>query len=79
MSGAGIFDNDMLVVERNAATKPGDIVAAVVDNEVTVKHLYPQGDGWVLRAANPAYQDITAKASLEVLGVVVGVFRRFDR
>lgn len=80
MTGAGIFDNDMLVVERNTPTKPGDIVAAVVDNELTVKYLYPAYDtGWVLRAANPAYLDIKAKASLEVLGVVVGVFRRFDR
>jgi len=80
MTGAGIFDNDMLVVERNTPTKPGDIVAAVVDNELTVKYLYPAYDtGWVLRAANPTYQDIKAKASLEVLGVVVGVFRRFDR
>ncbi|WP_332752059.1 LexA family protein [Hydrogenophaga sp.] len=80
MTGAGIFDNDMLVVERNTPTKPGDIVAAVVDNELTVKYLYPAYDaGWVLRPANPAYQDIKAKASLEVLGVVVGVFRRFDR
>lgn len=80
MTGAGIFDNDMLVVERNTPTKPGDIVAAVVDNELTVKYLYPAYDtGWVLRAANTAYQDIKAKASLEVLGVVVGVFRRLDR
>jgi repressor LexA len=80
MTGAGIFDSDMLVVERNTPTKPGDIVAAVVDNELTVKYLYPAYDtGWVLRPANPDYQDIKAKASLEVLGVVVGVFRRFDR
>lgn len=77
MTGAGIFHNDMLVIERNTATKPGDIVAAVVDNEVTVKYLHSQGDGWILRAANPSYTDIKAKASLEVLGVVVGVFRRF--
>ena len=80
MTGAGIFDNDMLVVERNTPTKPGDIVAAVVDNELTVKHLFPAHDtGWILRPANPAYPDIMAKASLEVLGVVTGVFRRFDR
>lgn len=77
MKDAGIMDNDMLVVERNTATRPGDIVAAVVDNEVTVKYLHAEADGWVLRAANPAYRDIKAKASLEVLGVVVGVFRRF--
>ncbi len=80
MTGAGIFDNDMLVVERNTPTKPGDIVVAVVDNEMTVKHLFPGTDtGWLLRPANPAYEDIKAKASLEVLGVVTGVFRRFDR
>lgn len=80
MKDAGILDNDMLVVERNAPIKPGDIVVAVVDNEMTVKHLFPVvHGGWVLKAANPAYPDITAKASLEVLGVVTGVFRRFDR
>lgn len=80
MKDAGILDNDMLVVERNTPTKPGDIVVAVVDNEMTVKHLFPVvHGGWVLKAANPAYPDITAKASLEVLGVVTGVFRRFDR
>ena len=80
MKDAGILDNDMLVVERNTPTKPGDIVVAVVDNEMTVKHLFPVvHGGWVLKAANPAYPDITAKASLEVFGVVTGVFRRFDR
>lgn len=80
MTGAGIFDTDMLVVERNTPTKPGDIVAAVVDNELTVKYLYPAYDsGWVLKPANPDYSDIKATSSLEVLGVVVGVFRRFDR
>ena len=80
MKDAGILDNDMLVVERNTPTKPGDIVVAVVDNEMTVKHLFPvTHGGWVLKAANPAYPDITAMASLEVLGVVTGVFRRFDR
>lgn len=80
MRDAGILDNDMLVVERNTPTKSGDIVVAVVDNEVTVKHLIPVADrSWILRPANPAYRDISAKASLEVLGVVVGVFRRLDR
>ena len=80
MKDAGILDNDMLVVERNTPTKAGDIVVAVVDNEMTVKFLYPAYDiGWVLKPANPDYPDIKAKASLEVLGVVVGVFRRFDR
>lgn len=80
MRDAGILDRDMLVVERFTATRQGDVVVAVVDSELTVKHIFPADDGgWVLKPANPAYPDIKATSSLEVLGVVVGVFRRFER
>ena len=34
------------------------------------------GDCWVLKPANPDYPDIVAQESLEIIGVVVGVFRR---
>lgn len=78
MKEAGMLDGDMLVVERNRPTKSGDVVVALVDNEMTVKYLYPAktGNGWILKPANPDYPDIIAQQSLEVLGVVVGVFRR---
>lgn len=82
MKNAGILDRDMLVVERNTPTAPGDIVVAVLDQELTVKYLFPDpAGGWVLKPANPDYQELKANASLEVLGVVTGVFRttRFDR
>ena len=74
-----ILDGDMVVVERNRPTKTGDIVVALVDNELTVKYLHPLkgSGGWVLKPANPDYPDIVAQQSLEVLGVVVGLFRRF--
>lgn len=78
MKDAGMLDGDMVVVERNRPTKAGDIVVALVDNELTVKYLYPLkgGNGWVLKPANPDYQEIVAQQSLEVMGVVVGLFRR---
>lgn len=78
MKDAGMLDGDMVVVERNRPTKAGDIVVALVDNELTVKYLYPLkgSGGWVLKPANPDYQDIVAQQSLEVMGVVVGLFRR---
>ena len=80
MKNAGILDRDMLVVESNTPTKAGDIVVAVLDQELTVKYLFPDPiGGWVLKPANPDYPELKAKASLEVLGVVTGVFRRFDR
>jgi repressor LexA len=78
MKDAGMLDGDMVVVERNRPTKAGDIVVALVDNELTVKYLYPLkgSGGWVLKPANPDYPDIVAQQSLEVMGVVVGLFRR---
>ena len=78
MRDAGMLDGDMVVVERHRPTQSGDIVVALVDNELTVKYLYPLkgGLGWVLKPAHPDYPDIVAQQSLEVLGVVVGVFRR---
>jgi repressor LexA len=79
MKDAGMLDGDMVVVERNRPTKSGDIVVALVDHEMTVKHLFPStgSGGWVLKPANPDYPDIVAQESLEIIGVVVGVFRRF--
>lgn len=58
------------------------IRGGVLDQELTVKYLFPAYDStWVLKPATRDYPELTAKASLEVLGVVTGVFRttRFDR
>jgi len=80
MRDAGLLDGDMVVVEANSPTKSGDIVVAVVDNEITVKYLRAhKPTGWRLEPANVAYDVIYPGSSLEVLGVVVGSFRRFDR
>lgn len=80
MRDAGLLDGDFVALEANSPTKPGDIVVAVVDNEITVKYLRTNNSGeWHLAPANPAYDIITPTGSLEVLGVVIGSFRRFDR
>lgn len=80
MTGAGLLDGDLVVVERNAPTKAGDIVVAVVDSEITVKTLRVTRAGkFFLEPANPAYQPIHPKGSLEILGVVVGSFRKMRR
>jgi repressor LexA len=80
MRDAGLLDGDLVVVEANSPTKSGDIVVAVVDNQVTVKYLRTdRSKRWRLEPANPAYDVISPTGSLEVLGVVVGSFRRFDR
>ena len=80
MRDAGILEGDLVAVEQNAPTAPGDIVVALVDGEITVKTLRRDDDGkFYLEAANPAYGPIHAKTSLEILGVVVSVCRRVRR
>ena len=80
MTGAGIVEGDLVVVEHNTPTKAGDIVLAVVDGELTVKTLaLDDKRHYFLEAANPAYSPIRATASLEILGVVVSVVRRLRR
>jgi len=80
MKVAGLLDGDVAVVEANTLPRPGDIVVAVVDNQVTVKYLRMDPSGaWFLEAANAAYEPIRPEGSLEVLGVVTGSFRRYRR
>lgn len=80
MKDVGIFDGDLLAVEHNSPTKPGDVVVAYADGELTVKTLRLDSEGkYFLEAANVAYPPIHPKASLELLGVVVSVVRRLRR
>lgn len=80
MKDLGIFEGDLLAVEHNSPTKPGDVVVAYADGDLTVKTLRLDGDGkFYLEAANSAYASIYPKTSLEILGVVVSVVRRLRR
>jgi len=79
MIGAGIYPGDIAIVERGARARPGDIVVAVVDGEFTLKFLERDGRGPYLRPASTDYPVIRPEGELEVLGVVVGMFRKYRR
>ena len=80
MRDASLLDGDMVVVQKNAPTRVGDIVVAVIDGQVTVKYLRQQPDGrFFLQPANSAFADILPAGELEILGVVVGSFRSYRR
>jgi DNA polymerase V len=72
MRDLGIFDGDLLVVDRAAAATHGCVVVAVVDGEFTVKQLLYTAQGKVLRAAHPDYPDVVVSAEQEfsIWGVV---------
>ncbi len=76
MTGAKIFDGDIVIIEPRPA-KEGDVVVALVDGENTLKRLIKESGKYLLKAENPAYPEITPAAKLTVQGVVIGVFRSF--
>src|SRR5258706_949304 len=82
MIDAGIEDGDHVVVRQQEDANPGDIVVALLGEEVTVKRLRKRGQGLVLEAANVAYAPIPLtkqSSSPRILGVVVGLYRKLGR
>ena len=79
MVEAGIFDGEILVVNRALVPRHGHIVVAVVDGDFTVKRLYQLGGRIRLQAANPTFPDIVPRDGqlLEVWGVVTASIKQF--
>jgi repressor LexA len=74
MIGAAIADGDQVVV-RQGETDGGDIVAAMIDGEVTVKTLRRSGDQAWLMPHNAAFTPVPGDEAV-ILGRVVAVIRR---
>ena len=79
MTGEGIMEGDLVVVEKGREPRYGDIVIAEVDGEWTMKYFRKQGEQVVLEAANPKYPVIKPKAELKIGGVVTAVIRKYHR
>lgn len=79
MRDLGIFDDDVLVVNRAIKPRHGHVVVAVVDGEFTVKQLHQRAGRMRLKAANPTFPDIIPKEgqTVEVFGVVTSCIKRF--
>lgn len=79
MIDAGIFEDDVLVIDRAPVAQIGDIVLAMLDGEFTVKTLGKSKHGPRLIPANDNFPviDIQEGQSFEVWGVVTGSMRKF--
>jgi repressor LexA len=79
MIGRGIFDSDYVMISPSTRAKDGDIVAARLGDEATVKTLTHRGATIVLEPANDAERaiEVGPRDDFAVLGVVCGVFRPF--
>jgi repressor LexA len=75
MINAQIADGDLVIVQQKPP-REGDIVAALIDGEVTLKRYVLVGGKPRLAAENPRYPDLIPAASLQIQGVMIGLIRR---
>lgn len=76
MIDAGIHDNDLIAVKKQTEAKPGQIVVARHDDEVTIKELRIEDGEVVLLPANSNYQPIRIPAEhVMIEGVYAGLVR----
>lgn len=77
MTGAGILEGDLVIVERRTEAVSGQIVVALVEDEATVKRLHLDGNRLELRPENPAFEVLRPPPDrCRILGKVVEVRRR---
>jgi DNA polymerase V len=79
MIEAGIYPNDLLVVDRSVVATSGKIVIAAVDGDFTVKQLLKKDGKILLMPANPKFNpiDITGNENASIWGVVMHVIHSY--
>lgn len=77
MNQAGILDGDYVLVRPEPTAEKGEIVAALIGDEATVKYFFPEKSRVVLRAANPDFESLVLDENDEfkILGKVAVVLR----
>lgn len=77
MTRAGLMDGSVVLVDRSITPKPGDVVVAVLDGEMTVKRLLKRNGSYILApdCDDPLYRPIALgeHSEMVVWGVVYAV------
>jgi repressor LexA len=76
MLGKSIVDGDIAIIEHGVQPRPGDVVAALIDGQVTLKTFLMQRGKPYLRAENPRYPNLIPQEELQIQGVMVALVRK---
>ncbi len=75
MTGARIFDNDIVYIKKQEIVENGEIAVVLIDNEATLKRFFRYGDTVVLRAENPDFKELQFRRdeldNIKILGKAV--------
>ena len=75
MLNAGIFPNDILVVDKSVKAESGNVVIAIIDGELTVKRYIKKRSSVILQPENEDYEpiELNGKSEAQIWGVVTSV------
>lgn len=76
MINAGIFNGDLILVEKQSTAENGEIVVALIEDSATVKTFYKEENHFRLQPENDTMDPIIVN-NVEILGKVRGLYRRF--
>jgi len=76
MLGKGILDGDIAIIEHGVQPRVGDVVAALIDGQVTLKTFVMQRSKPYLQAENPRYPSLIPQEELQIQGVMVALVRK---
>jgi DNA polymerase V len=78
MVDAGIYPDDVVVVDRSLTVQQRDVVVAEVEGEFTIKRFLRQNGSVILASENPAFRPLvfTGEMELEIFGVVAWTLHR---
>ncbi len=76
MIDAHILDGDIVILEDRKTARHGDIVAALIDGETTLKRYVVDRGRPYLKAENPRYPDLRPARELRIQGVMASLMRK---
>jgi repressor LexA len=80
MDEAGINDGDLILCKQKLTARENDIVAALINDEVTIKEFHREGDVIILkpRSTNPEHQPYHLTEGVQIQGIVQEVVKLFE-
>jgi repressor LexA len=76
MIDAHILDGDIVILEDRKDVQNGDIVAALIDGETTLKRYVMEHGRPYLKAENPQFPDLVPARELRIQGVMISLIRK---
>jgi repressor LexA len=76
MIGAHILDGDIVILEDRKTARNGDIVAALIDGESTLKRYVTERGRPYLKAENPRFPNLIPARELKIQGVMISLIRK---